>query len=96
MTRNEAPRTLSIDTVAAAPARAFAQRTSLIAERPTRNTRTAGAKPAPCTARRIRPSGAWSIRYQTVDSDAPHRPVCGSSRSAVAPTVEPCSVAGNA
>src|SRR5512133_3489138 len=42
----------------------------------------------------IVPSGAESIRYQTVASTRPHFDTCGSSRSTVASTVVPCVRAG--
>src|SRR4029453_10338361 len=58
--------------------------------------RTIGASgPAPCTAATIVPSGAASIRYQTVPSMRPHGDTCGSRRSTVASAVVPCAAAGN-
>ncbi len=57
--------------------------------------RTTGAScPAAWTAATIVPSGAASIRYQTVASTRPHLETWGSSLSAVASTVEPCAAEG--
>src|SRR5690242_991247 len=57
---------------------------------------TTGASGADAwTATTMVPSGAESIRYQTVASTRPHFETCGSSRSTVASTVVPCATAGN-
>ena len=58
--------------------------------------RTTGARgPDAWTVATIVPSGAASMRYQTVASIRPHFDTCGSSRSTVASTVVPCVDAGN-
>jgi hypothetical protein len=56
---------------------------------------TGASGPEAWTLVTIVPSGAESIRYQTVASTRPHFDTCGSSRSPVASTVVPCATAGN-
>src|SRR5205085_8180794 len=56
---------------------------------------TGASAPDPCTDATMVPSGADSMRYQTVASTRPHFDTCGSSRSTVASTVVPWADAGN-